>query len=172
MKTVLSVLFILWICLVSSCKKEEVSVDENPYCTLFYFKIISKESGADLVYGSNPVFTGKNDIVACADFTLTLSGNGCSNSGFTGPFLENHTVNGLKTLGSPLCVLTSSGYWSNLKLSIADSLIYKIDYKLMEYETFRKLAPSEHYFLELYINGTLQCAPCKPDHITTFEVDL
>ena len=168
----MSFLFILGFCFVSSCNSDckGRKGDQSPYCEDFYFRVISKNSGTDLIYDSN-VINLNEDIVICAN--TTLSGKQCSNGGSKSPSLGyTRKIGGLDVPSVTVCSATNAGDWSDLQITILDSIVYKIDYKLLDVETFYCLPTLDHYFLELYINGKLQCAPCEPQHITFFEIDI
>jgi len=165
---------LLFACIVfDSCQEggcNKGNGDQRAYCTVFYFSVVSKQTKEDLIYGPNPILTDGDDVVACANFWL--DGQGCSNVGFTGPSLENRVINGSKVAGAVFCGSSAPGDWTDVRLIVKDSIVYKIDYIQQGFDDFLCTKPSENHFLELTINGILQCAPCQPDHLTVFEVDL
>lgn len=139
-------------------------------CTEFYFSVVSAKSGEDLVFGNNPVFKRiKEEIVLCIE--TPIDGEVCSSSSGIIAFGKDK-VNNKDVLNILMCDgADTGGKWSNVRLTISDTTNYQIDYKLLEPEKFYSLAP-EYYFEELYIDGVLQCAPCEPEHVTIFEIDI
>ena len=154
--------------MLSSCSKEP-SPDQGVWGKELYFTIISKKNGEDLVFGANPIFPFidgfEKKVVLCTK--KFLDGISCSDKLGTNA-ISRSTLNG-KIL---LSTLLREEYVDQrfTTLTIADSLVYKIDYKLLDYDTFYKTKPADNHFLELYINDALECKPCKPDHVVVFKI--
>lgn len=169
MRNPFTIIIVALLVLVLSCDDCKQASDENPYCTDFNFRILSSKTGNDLLFGPNATIAHKRDLLICVN--TSINGKICSDI-FGGPVVSQKKIDNQDVLTGSICMSTTAGYWSNLQIEILDTIVYRVDYKLLDSEGFCSLSPAEYYFVELYLNDILQCSPCHPNHIATLSLDI